>query len=213
MVQHTLSTIEELQAAIGRAIDLIPQLSSEGRLPPEIDALKYLAPPEELAAKVSMRHVENDRQIKSSASSGSWVPGACGVWVEYTIIPDSTPTLEQVEPKERALVFELDAAERTPRRNFVAWTWFRDKYLTAPRWKYGKGETQKCIQSLVERSWIESKKVENPTNPAFPTATLSLNRQHPDVRRLLEIGGAAARFAPVPIKGEALSESIVRDRR
>ncbi|HTF90450.1 MAG TPA: hypothetical protein VK843_18685 [Planctomycetota bacterium] len=156
--------------------------------------------------------MENDRQIKSSASVASWVPGACGIWVEYAV-RDSTSTSEQVTPQVRSLILELDAAERVPGKRFIAWKWFVDSYLPGRIWKYSREETQETLQRLVAGGWLQTNKVENPKNPAFPTATLSISREHPEVRRLLELGGAAARFMPMEIRGEPLSESIIRDRR
>jgi len=215
MIQHRNPTsVEGLQAAIARALDAIAGLAREGRLPRELEALQVLAPPEGLSARVSLRHVENDRQIKSTASTASWVPGACGAWVEYTVkADDSESDTAAVDPRVRALVVELDAAERLPGKSFIAWKWFRDTHLPARGWRYGEAEAQQLLQSLVESGWIDTRKIENPKNPAFPTATLSLNRQHPQVRALLETGGPAARFTPVEIRGEPLSTTILRERR
>jgi hypothetical protein len=215
MIQHDHpTTVEGLQNAIGRAFDALAALAREGRLPRELEALQLLAPPEGLAARVSLRHVENDRQIKSTASPASWVPGACGVWVEYTVQSESDASSRpSVDPRIRALVVELDAAERLPGKSFVAWKWFRLTHLPARGWRYGDAEAQQLLQSLVEAGWIETRKIENPKNPAFPTATLSLNRQHPQVKELLGAGGSAARFSPVEIRGEPLSTTILRERR
>ena len=50
--------------------------------------------------------------------------------------------------------------------------------------------------------------------PMFPVTAIRLNRSLPEVRRLLGVAGdAAPRVKPVAIRGEALSATVLRERR
>src|SRR5438105_7032297 len=79
-----MNSILDLQRAIASALNQIPRLKQRGLLPLELDPLLRIAPPPDWGATVSLRHCgEKPRQIRSDASEGSWIPGACGVWIEY----------------------------------------------------------------------------------------------------------------------------------
>jgi hypothetical protein len=57
-------------------------------------------------------------------------------------------------------------------------------------------------------------KVPNPKSPAFPVTAIRLNRRHPEVAAALEDEeGATSEFAPLAIKGEPLSATVLRERR
>jgi hypothetical protein len=138
MAQSRISSIEDLQAALSDALKAAARLQQEGRLPPELAPLGMVAPAEDQAAVVSLRHVHNDRQIKSTSAVRSWQPGPGAVWIEYTDLPSAQVQASEVaasaERRRERLIVELDRAESDPRLSFVAWKWFRDKCLPARGW-------------------------------------------------------------------------------
>jgi len=61
---------------------------------------------------------------------------------------------------------------------------------------------------------VLTSKVPNPKSPSYPVTAIRLNRQHPQVAAVLgEQDSAALGFQPVDIRGEPLSETVLRDRR
>lgn len=218
-----ISTISELQASLSESLRVLRSLHSQGKLPPELRPLLQLAPPPELVADVSLRHRDNDRQIKCTASVSSWVPGACGVWIEY--VPEDDDLADHVKqpavrssdnPVDRLvdeLIRHLDDVQHDPRWRFTSWTWFRDQYLASRGWSIPREETQRLLEELVQMGVATTDKVANPKNPQFPVTSLNLERSHPRVQRELGIRAGLPEFKPVPLKGRPVSEMIIEDRR
>jgi len=111
-----------------------------------------------------------------------------------------------------ALVSCLDRMERKSTLQFMALKHFRDVLLPhATGWD--KARSEAVLNQALRDDLIRAKKVPNPKSP-FPTTAIELNRQHPAVQRIL--GGSpvsAARFQPVAIQGEPLSQTVIRERR
>jgi hypothetical protein len=218
LIQQRISSIGDLQSALAAALKAAAQLKRQGRLPPELEPLAMVAPADDQAAVVSLRHVHNDRQIKSTSNVRSWQPGPSGVWIEYADAPASNAesaarASEAASGRLERLVLELDRAESDPRRSFVAWKWFRDKYLPSRGLTAAEADIQADLDSLVRGGWIVADRVPNPTNPAFPTATIRLDRKHPHVRAILDSVGPRARFQPIDLPGEPLSKTVRDERR
>jgi hypothetical protein len=61
---------------------------------------------------------------------------------------------------------------------------------------------------------VLTSKVPNPKSPAFPVTAIRLNRSLPEVAEIL--GAPApppAEFSPIAIRGEELSQTVLRERR
>lgn len=115
-----------------------------------------------------------------------------------------------------ALIQELDQAEKWPGFNFVALKWFRDKWL--PRKVLAGYDVADALDELIREAVADgvvlTSRVDNPKNPQFPVTAIRLDRQHPEVVAALGRQPAAARnFRPIGIRGEPLSETVLRDRR
>jgi hypothetical protein len=113
------------------------------------------------------------------------------------------------------LIRALDRAESRGLQ-FVALKWFRDVALDAEgfAWAADHAARQKVIGDGIQRRLILTRKVPNPKSPQFPVTAIYVNRLMPDVIAIL--GGSkegTAAFQPVPIRGENLSETVMRDRR
>jgi hypothetical protein len=106
------------------------------------------------------------------------------------------------------LLKALEEAECAPGRMFVALKWFRDEYLpsTGLHWAQNHEERQSVLAKAIQDGWILTGKVHNPKAPIYPTTTIRLNRQKQPG------SSSSTRFRPVPISGEPLSRTILRER-
>jgi hypothetical protein len=114
------------------------------------------------------------------------------------------------------LVCALDRAESRPGFEFVALKWFRDTALVEEGFAWAQAESarQSVLRDAIANRLILTNKVENPRSPQFPVTTIRLNRLLPEVQATLRGSGQGGDdFEPVPIKGEPLSATILRDRR
>ena len=114
------------------------------------------------------------------------------------------------------LVRALDRAEGRPGYEFVSLKWFRDNALVHEEFSWAADESARhdALREAIDRRWILTSKVANPRPPNFPVTAIRLNRQMPEV--IAALGGRAGSlpaFSPVPIRGEPLSTTVLRDRR
>jgi hypothetical protein len=81
----------------------------------------------------------------------------------------------------------LDEAENQPQLNFVSLKWFRDTYLVRSGfpWAQDPDVPRRMLQDATDRNMVLTSKVPNPKQPTFPVTSIHLNRQHPDVQRIL----------------------------
>lgn len=162
---------------------------------------------------------EGGRKKRKDASIENWSAAKGEIRISFAPGADakSTPALAQapVAPKTppggiskdmEDLIAALQEAETAPGRSFVALKWFRDEILPARMPQSSPGQRQALITQAIQEGWILTGKVPNPKAPLYPTTSIRLNRQK------LAGGGPAARFHPVPIAGEPLSATILKDR-
>jgi hypothetical protein len=115
------------------------------------------------------------------------------------------------------LIRVLSLAERRPGFEFVSLKWFRDSALPAGGYQWAKSDQnrQDVLRDAIAKRLILTSKVANPKDPQFPVTAIRVNRSIPEVQKIL---GAAtdledSDFHPVEIRGEPLSETIIRERR
>ena len=216
-------TILQVQSEIELALKRLPGFAAE--LPEVLRPLLRLAPNEGARVHVSLRHAGTKRPVRRNASAVSWSPDSGIVSISYAAIPEEetegseTQSLREHSPSEdpvRDLLLALTKAENDPQLGFVSLKWFRDTYL--PRQGYAwTGAPEKVRGVLVEainRKWILTSKVPNPTNPQYPVTAIRINRPLAEVRQVLnQEDGSSEAFAPITIRGERLSETVLRDRR
>jgi hypothetical protein len=124
--------------------------------------------------------------------------------------------LMHLDDGELALIRCLARAEATPGWTFVPLRKFRDEILAAEKEASLQAdlERRRIIDSAVKRKLVLTGKVDNPKNPQFPVTTIRLNRLLPEVQRLLGLEGKPdLDFHPIEIRGEPLSETVLRERR
>jgi hypothetical protein len=113
------------------------------------------------------------------------------------------------------LVRALDRAESRPGYQFVALKRFRDVDLPAEGFDWAKSDStrQSVLRNSIDRHLILTSKVPNPKSPQFPVTAIRLNRLLPEIRTYLGKQYSDSEFNPISIRGEALSTTILRERR
>src|SRR5262249_25107922 len=137
MIQNS-KTIGELQAEIEAALSRLKLV----QLPAGLEALRYLAPPKGLAANISLRRTEGNRQIKRTADVNCWDPQSCEAILSYELENETSigadendlriGTAENLPADKQIcdLIIALDAAERDNKfKGFVGIKAFRDQFL------------------------------------------------------------------------------------
>jgi hypothetical protein len=114
------------------------------------------------------------------------------------------------------LVRALDRVESRPGFAFVALKWFRDTALASENFSWAGADSarQAILSDAIEKRLILTSKVPNPKSPQFPVTAIRLNRLTPQVNAILGVRSPdVPDFQPVQIRGEGLSETVLRDRR
>jgi hypothetical protein len=114
------------------------------------------------------------------------------------------------------LIRALHRVESRPGFDFVALKWFRDTALPSEglTWASSESARQAILRDAIDRRLILTSKVPNPKSPEFPVTAIRLNRLMPEVSAILGIRDQGVpEFKPVPIRGESLSGTVMRDRR
>lgn len=173
---------------------------------------------------------DGGRKKRRDASARNWDPVSGSISVKF--VKEEAPTASLFKTTEKAkpepktdenmlsqplaeAIRALDIAER--RVSFVAIKWFRDQVLpgTGVSWATTPYAGQDVIKEAIDRGLFLTSRVPNPKTPAFPTTAIRLNRQLPEVQRILGASptSVARTFRPVEILGEPLSATVIRERR
>jgi hypothetical protein len=113
------------------------------------------------------------------------------------------------------LIKALDRAESQPGYNFVSLKWFRDAALPSAGFAWTSADSiRDVLREAIDQRLILTSKVPNPRSPQFPVTAIRLNRLMPKVQAILGTRGEGLPdFQPVPIRGEDLSATVLRERR
>jgi len=235
----TERTILEEQSEIESALDQLPALAAQ--LPAALKPLVMLSPRKGFRVQVSLRrgNAKDSRQVKQNAPANRWLPDSGLVAISYRpSTPEEErapePTLEEVrdslaKPADTAakpaeadsdptqdIVMALAKAEKDPQLGFVSLKWFRDTYLTQQGypWATIPDDRQRVLVNAIDRKWILTSKVANPKSPQFPVTAIKVNRPLAEVRSILEQEPESrSGFNPVAMRGEPLSQTVLRERR
>lgn len=215
-------TIGEIQAEFEAVLARLSQVE----LPPSLEPLKAFTPPRGMSVRVSLRKADTHRQIRRTADASRWNPATCEVVISFGADASSeeaanhstAPRTERETSGQMAdLINALDRAERDPLyREFVGLKSFRDNYLASRgfSWAADPANRHRILVDAGKQGLVKIRKVPNPKHPAFPTSTISVNRAHPEVKRILaESASDRAVFRPIAIQGAPLSETIFSERR
>ena len=231
-MQSVVSTIQDVQSEIEKALECLPELLSQ--LPDELKPLILLAPPQGVHARVSLRHPDkkSSRQIRRNAPVNRWSPKSDLVVISYNTSAAETGVplpVEQAKAAKTVRGLEQKPPARDPAREllqalaqaemgsqFVSLKWFRDTCLPQKGFPWGTApeERHRVLAEAIKRRWILTSRIPNPKNPQFPVTAIRVNRPMDEVRAILDENAKAnSVFAPISIPGERLSETVLRERR
>jgi hypothetical protein len=172
-------------------------------------------------------HRGNRKKRRDAAFEANWDPEADSIRISFSPIEEdaetdigiaSRPVMRAGGTGDRVadLLRALDRAASRPGYEFVSLKWFRDSALSQEQvpWAADPLACDEVLREAIDRRWILTSKVANPRPPHFPVTAIRLNRQLPDVIGIVggHRGGDHA-FRPIPIRGESLSATVLRDRR
>ncbi len=198
-------TIADLEHDLENALSHLRELDSRGELPDELRALLLLSPVEGTSLHISLRHRDHARQIRRTYGAHAFDQKDGAVWIVFEAPPVEARGGEREQrferefdrgherrPQGRAEPLEdfvraLDDAENQPQLKFVSLKWFRDTYLLKMGFPWAEDPEipRRILQDATDRSLILTDKVANPKQPMFPVTSIYLNRDHPDVQRIL----------------------------
>jgi len=204
-------TIAEAQNSIKAALLSLASTASESATP-------FLRPPG-YDLVVELR--EEGQPIRRNASSENWSPEKGEVFIYFEKQRQSqAPMLQVVEAKPtvngnnesespvKQLANALHETERT--RDFVSLKWFRDDVLPTRGfpWAQDPTERQTVMRDAIEAGYVLTSRVHNPHAPQYPTTTIRANR----VKLASNSSAPPTRYNPVPVRGEPVSTTLLRDR-
>jgi hypothetical protein len=211
-MKNSVERIQDCEDAVENGLAVLEKMSLSNA--EVIRALQFLAP-KGFRPVVEFR--ESGRKKRRTASADNWTPETGEILITFDpagaddsvvsdqpariVSPGSDGDLEEVC---RAL------AEAEIGRSFVALKWFRDELLPAKgySWTRTTEDRHAILTKAITGGWIVTGKVTNPRAPQYPTTTVRVNRQ----RESHFQGAVVRRFRPVPVSGEPLSQTILRDR-
>jgi hypothetical protein len=213
-------TIKELEALFERQFS-----QSLNALPPQFHLRDY-------RLQIQLTNQDGRRTRSNASAEKYWSPESGEIRISFEpATPKAARRIEtkapeiEVERVPRApalpaelcdLVRQLDHAEKRPGHDFVALKWFRDVVLPAVRPEWSDADARNnALRDAIDRGLVRTNKVPNPKSPSFPVMAVRLNRSADEVCAILGASGgeAGTRFRPLPIRGESLSSSILRERR
>lgn len=179
---------------------------------------------------------KNQRKKRKNASAEYWAPESGGQILVYFELasepePSSAQRVAAVSPEAASpapppvssqastsladLIRALNDAELRPGYGFVALKWFRDQVMPAVRPEWSTPDARSAIlRDAIERGLVLTSKVPNPKSPAFPVTAIRLNRSASGTAEILGVPAPPPdEFRPIAIRGEALSQTILRERR
>ena len=199
-------------------------------LPDELEGLRYL-PLDTHRAKVGIRNIAPNgkvgRKIREDASASYFDPDTCEVAIRFVPLDESqrVPSEEEdgisnsgeathefdSETALEQLIDELRTAERM--QPFVGLEWFREQILPMCdyAWVRYSGDRASVLRRATDENLVLTSQVINPKEPMRPVTAIRINRGHPrfqtDKRSLRTL------FKPIRIRGGAISDTVISDRR
>ncbi|MGH9487812.1 MAG: hypothetical protein ACRD04_09535 [Terriglobales bacterium] len=201
----TAETIEELGCQLSAALK---------------PSLPNLAP--ELELEFSFQRKDQQRKTKRSAPVEKYFHPAPGDELVFRVVERPAaagPVIRSPSPATaapptptgimRRLILALRELEGM---NFVALKKFRDDFL--PQRGFSLEEARGTLDEAIRREYVRVGKLANPKSP-FPTSTVVLNHDHPEVREALASAPPAPRrgFSPMDLGGVKLSDAVLAGRR
>lgn len=177
-------------------------------------------------------HGESRKKRQNASFETSWSPDRDSIQITFEVRSDQSQATSQPTerpgstpvPKPKSgsvsdpvsdLIKALDRTESQPGYKFVALKWFRDTALPAEGFAWANADSiRDVLRDCIDKRLILTSKVPNPKSPQFPVTAIRLNRLMPEVKAILGTQDEGTPdFQPVPIRGESLSATVLRERR
>jgi len=177
---------------------------------------------------------QSRKKRQSASFETSWSPDSDSIEITFERNPERSqaqlqpmPGIPAVAPLNSSskpgsvseplsdLIKALDRAQSLPGFRFVALKWFRDTVLPSEGFSWFSADTvRNVLRDAIERRIILTRKEPNPRSPQFPVTAIWLNQTMPEVQATLGCRDKPpSDFQPVPIRGENLSATVLRERR
>ena len=195
-------------------------------LPSTLDGLRHL-PLNDRNPQVSIRYLENGRKVRADADGSYFDPDYCEVAIRFVSIETSGEEDDErgasgSRPHEHVDAFDFEMAmdqlldelgKAEGRRPFVGLKWFRDQYLptSGHTWTHDPRTSGALLRQATDQRLILTSQVPNPNQPMRPVTAIRINRRHP--RFQPEAARRSTRFQPIRIRGGAISDTVLGDRR
>ena len=195
-------------------------------LPPALEGLRHL-PVSDRHPQVSIRNLDRSRKVREDADASYFDPDRCEVVIRFVAVEGSHEQEDWREsntlnPDGKADVFDfetatgqlLDALKGVEgKRPFVGLKWFRDQFLPAcgHAWAGDPRTSNSLLRHATDQRLVLTSRVPNPNQPHHPVTAIRVNRRHP--RFQSGVPGRRAGFRPVRIRGGAISDTVLGDRR
>ena len=199
-------------------------------LPDELEGLRYL-PLDTHRAKVGIRSIAPNgkvgRKIREDASASYFDPDTCEVAIRFVPLDESQrgPSEEEdgisisgeathefdSETALAQLIDELRTAERM--QPFVGLEWFRDQILPKCDYAWVRYSSNRAsvLRRATDENLVLTSQVINPKEPMRPVTAIRINRGHP--RFQTDKPSLRTLFKPIRIRGGAISDTVISDRR
>lgn len=195
-------------------------------LPPVLEGLRHL-PVSDRHPQVSIRNLDKGRKVREDADASYFDPDRCEVVIRFVAVesalePEDWRESSTHSPEEKADVFDFETAtgqlldalqEAEGKRPFVGLKWFRDQFLPASghAWAGDPRTSGSLLRHATDQRLVLTSRTPNPNQPQHPVTAIRVNRRHP--RFQSGVPGGRAGFTPVRIRGGALSDTVLGDRR
>lgn len=199
---------------------------STSTLPPTLEGLRHL-PVNDRNPQVSIRNLDKGRKVREDADASYFDPDRCEVVIRFVAVEDAHEEQDWREsstlgPDGKADVFDFETAtgqlldalkEVESKRSFVGLKWFRDQFLPAcgHAWAGDPRTSGALLRHATEQRLILTSRAPNPYQPHHPVTAIRINRRHPRFQSAASEDRAG--FTPVRIRGGAISDTVLGDRR
>lgn len=197
-------------------------------LPSALEGLRHL-PLGDRNPQVNIRYLENGRKVREDAAGSYFDPDYCEVVIRFVPLetshsdddddgheanassPDERTDTPDFATATEQLLDELRKAEGI--RPFVGLKWFRDQYLptSGHSWARDPRRSGALLHHATDQRLVLTSQVPNPNQPMRPVTAIRTNRRHP--RFQPEVTRRSGRFKPIRIRGGAISDTVLGDRR
>jgi hypothetical protein len=218
-------TVGQVQENVCAALRELIRLHELMALPSCLEPLAQLLSGRAGEVTVSLLKPDSMRQIKRTASSAT-LDNGFGLWITAehghdAAAPEADESTNQASPSPdddrfAPLIRAQSKAEQTPHLHFVALKHLRDRLLVdeMPALAEEPQARQSLVADAIREGILSTSKKPNPRAPQYPTTAVTLNRSHPLVARILKpLPDERRDFAPIAIRGQPLSKTILEDRR